>query len=46
MTYAFDRRDRHSDPHIAIWRSVAYLLLEDAAPTMVAVPRRQENSHL
>lgn len=45
MTYAFDRRDRLSDPHLAIWRSMAYLLLEDTTPAVVAVPRQKENSH-
>jgi hypothetical protein len=45
MTYTFDRRDRHSDPHLAIWRNLAYLLLEDAAPAVASVPLQHENSH-
>ncbi|MDT7559521.1 MAG: hypothetical protein QOI68_3991 [Pseudonocardiales bacterium] len=43
MTYAFDRRDRLTDPHLALWRSIAYLLVEDASPAVVAVAH--QNSH-
>ncbi|MDT7671915.1 MAG: hypothetical protein QOC74_4698, partial [Pseudonocardiales bacterium] len=43
MTYAFDRRDRLTDPHLALWRGIAYLLVEDAGPAVVAVAH--QNSH-
>lgn len=47
MTYAFDRRDRLTDPHLPLWRGMAYLLLEDVDATVVHVPRRRRgNSHV
>jgi AcrR family transcriptional regulator len=29
MTYTFDRRDRDADPHLPLWRDLAYQLLAD-----------------
>jgi AcrR family transcriptional regulator len=44
MTYAFDQRDRTADPHLPMWREIAYLLLEDGPSVAAAASGRPINS--